>query len=394
LNRTALLLLLGFTLTTCHEPGTWESPLPEAIGESGAPFPRPPLSSEHTRLAREAELLDDLFTLERVVKFEEKITLGRLGRVRYHRDKLLVLDTLQHMLHLFTDRGIHLETIDRKGQGPGEYSEPTNVYVDGDTIAVIDGGEHKILFYDFAGNFIRELTADNAYFTIYFPEHMIFRDDYVYMCDFPARHEHVPRIVALDRSRDPLIPVFGFGERLSFYFTSVGKKMPRYRTEIFEAVDDAIWTVPLYQTDIEIYDFNGHMLGVLPSGIDGISAEALEKVKNMKDHIQTTSLIRSFNLLHHDGIVIVQYMMPFSANIYDTNGNLIRKGLRAKSVFYTGAIGLDNGFLLSRVDTLADPEVIEKNLGPDALRAFLEAGYDPKSYEDDNPYLALSRPNW
>jgi hypothetical protein len=204
----------------------------------------------------------------------------------------------------------------------------------------------------------------------------------------------MPRHVVLDASEDPAAPVFGFGDRLPFYHTAVGEKLPQYRTDIFVGIDDTIWTVPNYQTDVEVYDLNGHLLGELPSGIDGISPEIVEKATSRQAFAETQMLTRPYRLVAHGDLVAVLYILPAFANIYDTGGNLVRQALHIESAPFLGAMTIDGGMLISKIDHTGTPDEIRDHLGQAYLDAFLAAGYNPSSFAEDNPYLFLLKPVW
>jgi len=394
--RIVLLVVLTTFSATCVLHPDERSKIPIARHEPARPYPRTPIVSPETDLIREAENYDALFALERVVKLEQRanVILGYIGRVRYHRDKFVIFDAREKLVHVYEDNGRYLRVIGRSGQGPGEYTQPGDIHIVDGQIAVVDEQESEILFYDVAGRFLRKIRPDHTTLRIFIHDLVIFRGTELYVCDVPASRQQTPKHLVLDTTKDPAQPIFGFGERLPFYFSRLGRRMPRFGTEIFEEINGTIWTIPGYQTDIEVFDFNGHQLGSLPSGVDGITPEIVSQTKNQADAAATVQMVRPYHLLHHGNFVVLRFYGHDAVTIFDIHGNLVRKGLPMDKVAFRAAIALENGVLISRIDTMADPRTIEASNGTEILQAFIEAGYDPDDFEGDNPYLILHRPEW
>jgi hypothetical protein len=285
--------------SSCTEQTKHAHLLPKTKGEAARPFPREPIHKENS-LIQNAEYLDDLFSLERVIKLETRDSsiLGYIQAARFYEHKFYILDNIQNIVQVFDDSGQHLHSIGRNGEGPGEYKKADNIYIVDRRVAVVDSSGTKVLIYDLQGNHIQSITPDTSKFPIYFYGNMIFKEDLLYVCDFFSFDQNMPRHVVLKTSREPAPPVFGFGDRLPFYHTKIGRKTPQYLSNIFTTVDGNIWTIPSYQTDIEVYDFNGHLLGILPSGIDGISKEVVSEIKNPQDYHETramTTVVKIFD---------------------------------------------------------------------------------------------------
>jgi len=386
-----------FLFSSCSELAQRESPIPKARGlVPETKFPHPPLPPKETEVVRNAKVFDDLFSLDRVVKLEAKDTslIGYLRQVRYVGDRIIVLDDIRMSVLLFDDQGNFLRTIGRRGKGPGEYSEPTNVYVYGSEIAVVDTKETRILFFSFDGTHNRTIRPDNSKLRVFFYENIIIRDNLMYVCDFHSLNKNIPKHVVLDTGKKPAEPIFGFGDRLPFYTTSVGRKTPFLPTYIFKEVNSMIWTIPGYQTAIDVFDFNGHQLGSIPSGIDGISPEIVSKTKNIQDFNEAISMTTAAFMFHHDQFVFVYYMSPQLINAYDTNGNLIKKMTIEKAAIENSRF-MENGYLIAVMNISGTaPEYLKRSLGDDLYTAFLDAGYTPDNYQNDNDYLIFHKPKW
>jgi hypothetical protein len=345
---------------------------------------------------RRARTFDDLFDLERVIKLEttDVSTIGYMRQVRYVGGRLIVLDDIQMSVMLFDDQGNFLRAIGRRGKGPGEYSEPTNVYIHGSEIVVVDTAESQILFYNFDGTHTRTVRPDNSKFKIFFYGNIILQDNLIYVCDFHSLNKNMPKHVVLDATNDLAEPLFGFGDRLPFYTTTRGRKLPLLPTNIFRKIDNTIWTIPGYQTAIDVFDLEGHKLASLPSGVDGITPEIVSRSKNISDFNNAVSLPKVHFLFHHRHFVFEYFLFPPIVNAFDANGNLIRK-LPVERGAFKNAQYMENGFLISPMNiTSTPPEPLSQTLGDSLFRAFLDSGYNTENYKDDNPYLILHKPKW
>jgi hypothetical protein len=391
-----LAIVLGLVFLSCGEMPEHAHLLPETRGEAAAPFPREPLPLVNQPIIT-ADSIDELFRLERVVKLESsnESILGHIQQVRYHDQRFYILDNIQKAIRVFDDHGGYLFSVGRRGEGPGEYLEPESIYIVDDRVAVVDSKRTQLIYYSLDGDLLEILVPDSSSFPIYFYGNMIFDNDLIYVCDFFSFDVEMPRHVVLDSRSKPARPIFGFGDRLPFYHTKIGRKTPQYLTNIFALVDDTIWTLPSYQTDLEIYDLGGHLLGILPSGVDGITKEAVSEIQNNRDFLATremTSAFRFFRLGHH---VFLYFELPFFFNVYDTHGNLIRKRLKPRSGAFMNAFSVLDGLLASKMSLSSpNPKALERSLGSELFDAFIDAGLDPADYLEDNPYLIFFRPSW
>jgi hypothetical protein len=136
------------------------------------------------------------------------------------------------------------------------------------------------------------------------------------------------------------------------------------------------------------------MLGSIPSGVDGITPEVLSNVKSPQDFNEAWSMTRAAFMFHHRSLVFVYFMPPFFINAYDIHGNLIRK-MPIKRAAVKNARFMENGYLIAVMNTSSTPpDQLERSLGDTLYQAFLEAGYNPEDYQNDNDYLILHKPKW
>lgn len=72
---------------------------------------------------------------------------------------IYILDSGNHRIQKFNANGQYLQTIGRKGQGPGEFEKPGSFFLDDDEdIYVLDGRKMKI--FNCQGNFIKSIPLE------------------------------------------------------------------------------------------------------------------------------------------------------------------------------------------------------------------------------------------
>jgi hypothetical protein len=82
--------------------------------------------------------------------------IGHISKVFFTEDKVIVADVKEGQILVFDHKGIFLNKIQKKGNGPGEYTGISRVLFDSDHNIILKGGK-KILFYNLNGEFIREI---------------------------------------------------------------------------------------------------------------------------------------------------------------------------------------------------------------------------------------------
>lgn len=134
--------------------------------EQAAPWTNIDLSGS---IPKEERILQDLFEVEYVAleTTDSFLTRGFIEAVSQHF--LITYDYNEGCLSLFdrtTGKGIR--QIKRQGQGPEEFTSPSNVIIDEkrEELFISDYSIRKILIYDMKGNFKRSFkTVDENYYT-------------------------------------------------------------------------------------------------------------------------------------------------------------------------------------------------------------------------------------
>ncbi|WP_280751868.1 MULTISPECIES: 6-bladed beta-propeller [unclassified Parabacteroides] len=101
----------------------------------------------------------------RVLRLEDndEHPIGQVSKVIADNKKIYLLDKLKaNALFVYSQEGLLLHVIDKKGQGPGEFSRPDDFDVEKKTgnIIIMDASQKKFIVYSPKGEFIREFKYD------------------------------------------------------------------------------------------------------------------------------------------------------------------------------------------------------------------------------------------
>ncbi|MGB2906346.1 MAG: 6-bladed beta-propeller [Candidatus Aminicenantaceae bacterium] len=153
----AIILSLISFIAACDQPAAdWQGTIEEIDGITVVRNPKEPI-----------------YGVE-VVNLEEELTIGAVegaaetmfaevsGVVVSEDGRIFVLDAKECHIQVFDARGNYLNSIGRKGQGPGETQNPRSIQVTPQSeIMVRDLQGDRMLFYTLEGEFLRDvLTAE------------------------------------------------------------------------------------------------------------------------------------------------------------------------------------------------------------------------------------------
>jgi len=108
---------------------------------------------------------------ELILELEEDLSIGNEEDENYmfyraysialdNENNIYVLDAGNHRIQKFDSEGAYLQTIGRKGQGPGEFERPLQIRIDKNgNIYVRDS--RKIKIFDKEGNYVRDIVLKN-----------------------------------------------------------------------------------------------------------------------------------------------------------------------------------------------------------------------------------------
>ncbi|UJP65953.1 6-bladed beta-propeller [Mongoliitalea daihaiensis] len=107
---------------------------------------------------------DDYFLVPLATNVSSLIV--KMEKVTLHNDRIFVLDPLSPQpVKVFDSSGKHVRNIGKKGDGPGEFNNPIDLFIDGNYVYVYDNPEN-LLRFDFEGNFVNSQKTGVAGFRI------------------------------------------------------------------------------------------------------------------------------------------------------------------------------------------------------------------------------------
>lgn len=95
----------------------------------------------------------------RYVFLESTVPIASVDRLIIYNDTIIILDKKMQSVYLFSINGNYISEINKKGRGPGEYVNIDDFTVDNDIkeIVVLDRNSNKLLYYDFEGEFQKDI---------------------------------------------------------------------------------------------------------------------------------------------------------------------------------------------------------------------------------------------
>ena len=231
---------------------------------------------------------------EDVFGLEEDLVLGETeGREEYmfsriimdvdEEERMYILDGRTASIRVFNKNGQYMQTIGRKGQGPGEMQRPRSIQITPrDEIMIYDLGNRRFSFFSLHGEFIKHQTAATARAVLnhkmdskgYIVGGILQREGYS-LNKFNLKLEPVLSIHTInliERAESPELEVMAS----SFYFDLTKK-------------DNIIWGFN-NKYELQIFDSDGKLLRKIIKEYDPIEISEKEK----EEYINRTTGGRGF----------------------------------------------------------------------------------------------------
>jgi hypothetical protein len=107
-----------------------------------------------------------------ILETTDESLIGNIDKIEIYKDLIFVLDNIiSKKVLVFDTTGKFIRKIGNRGQGPGEYTNPTDFTIDTDNeyIYVYDGNARKLNCYNIQdGNFIRSVKTGNDNIKIHY----------------------------------------------------------------------------------------------------------------------------------------------------------------------------------------------------------------------------------
>ena len=334
-----------------------------------------------------AVYIRDLFPVQEIVMLEvtEESVIGEITDVAYINGNWFVFDFLQNQVLKFDFNGTFLAKIGKQGGGPGEYRKlATMEHCFGNNLAVLDGGQGKIIVYNEYGDHVKTFNgmADGER---YIPNYSFIWEDEssLYLSCFASFNDRAPWHVILDPSTAKGSVVGGFGER---FIPAVRARYNKVFSS-FRKIDGYIWVGSPFKSTLEIYSKNGHFIGPLgeipPDGITEDDFDGVDLTDRVRRRLPFKGKKSNVWIFPPVGNLVVVCMTGSWFDLYDVKGNIIKTGLRNKKL--TPILESFDNIAVSMLRVHDNMELYAE----DDLLMLLEKGWDPEKNSDDNPYLRL-----
>jgi hypothetical protein len=200
----------------------------------------------------------DYFENFRTVKLEtsDSILLGEINSIVLSNDKIYLTDIYANTLYIFDKTGKFLSSINKQGQGPGEYVYITQFVVDGENIVTKCGSLRKIIIYTEAGEFISEQSINCSPMDI----SLLGNHNYVlYSGNDRAGSANKLRVVNFAKADKQFIPIDAVKSKYLHYRAPYNFfKKSKDTVRFFEPYNDTVYSVTKDMIEPAFYiDFKG-----------------------------------------------------------------------------------------------------------------------------------------
>lgn len=157
MRKLVYTIFILFVFISCRQQKTeWKGAIEETDGVTVVKNPNEPMYKE------------DIFVLE------EELTIGESeGREEYmfqliryiavdEKENIYILDRKAGHIKVFDNKGSYIQTIGKKGQGPGEFVTPGQIFIWERKLMVYDNGDRSFSFFTLDGEFIKSINASKA----------------------------------------------------------------------------------------------------------------------------------------------------------------------------------------------------------------------------------------
>lgn len=168
--------------------------------------------------------------------------IGKIDKVTLVNDTIFILDRRKsHKLFMFSNTGDFIRCVGSIGQGPGEYAEPTDFDVCGDTIYILDQYKSKIHKFDRQANYISTRSLPFIATGISVPTHNV-----LFFNNVDADNHHLNDLINYSIYRtNHLLEIEGYGFKHEH-----GKYSNLWIPSNFYRNEDLTYYHPTYSPDI------------------------------------------------------------------------------------------------------------------------------------------------
>lgn len=198
--------------------------------------------------------LSEFFTDFQIVRLEtnEDVLIGNISQITYANNKIYITDGIA--LYIFNKTGDFLSSIDKRGQGPGEFVGVSKFTVDGENIVIMSRTLRKWLIFRESGEFVAEYKLS------YFPEEIfsLGNHNYILYSGNNMENKNKLHIVSDDKVEIEFMLVNNKKAKYLHYITPYSFFKNKDAVRFFEPYNDTIYTIANGKIEPAFYiDFKG-----------------------------------------------------------------------------------------------------------------------------------------
>jgi hypothetical protein len=203
--------------------------------------------------------------VKRITLLENMIPISDAKTIAFFNNSEMIIGAKNvARLVRYDSQGKQLHVIGKWGNGPGEYGKPEVIKVFSDTLIVWDAQNHKYLFYDNRGSFIREEAGfqyalyDFAYYNNFIVSYTARKDQLVVARNLKTRRERYTGSGSVDHMALSLMhrPNYISNRNNMFYFTVCDK----LQVHVFDISRSVMYS---HSFNDRVFDYSGPLFSTM-----------------------------------------------------------------------------------------------------------------------------------
>lgn len=222
---------------------------------------------------------------------DNQVLIASIDKLKIVGDKLFILDKKNNIVNIYDLEGNLLNTINRYGQGPEEYTNIADIEVSDTCIYVLSHELRKLLVYNFDGHFVDNIQLDYNYINL----SLLGKEDIVFYSSGSNNSMYNLRILSLkNKTLKGEFSPFKYSWSYSLNNNPFKQTISNDTILVSMSLDNNIYKLSdnSFTPVIEL-DFN--TVDQIPSDIAEMN---FDEVHNM---IMTKSFVNSLNLVYNIG---------------------------------------------------------------------------------------------
>lgn len=195
----------------------------------------------------------------RVIKLEtnDDCLIQRISKIKYYNKNIFILDIFQNSLMIFNDDGNFEKKLSKVGQGPGDYIQIMDFFIQDDFLYILDFPNQSILKYDFNFQYLGKYNYKT------FGSQFVIKDNICWINNEPTGQKNDYQFTSISENsvelnkflpRRFLSHEYNWSDVNTFaIFDNKLYSSPKYRNIIYKEINNNL--IPAYEIKFDLKNF-------------------------------------------------------------------------------------------------------------------------------------------